>query len=433
VAKITAKSCPKCGAPLALQRGVSDVQCQYCGTIVHVEWGKKAPAEPQPHQMATIYVANPTGVVPVVIVMGVLLPILFSVIAFIVSGVSSVATSAINAAGVQTPSILAKSLPATCGLNQEIAIVGQKFEGPGPLVTGEINCKVKIKDSTLKSDVVILAKNLVEVTVENSTLEGKEAAVKLGMNSKLFAKKKTSLKGEEAAIRAGVNCEVTLDDARVDGGEIGISTDSNMKLFATKSSVSGKDYGIKASGYNVTIEGKELTMRGARAGIEGEGNIKLDLRGGLIEGDEAAVNFKSSNGELKLSRSARVKGREVAVKGESNMTVEMEDATIESADIAIDAKSNHKLSVGPKAKLVGKRIAVKAESNFELDMRQGTIESDSVAICVPFNLEIRARDSTIRAGADAFRFQTKPGELELIGTSVTGQQRFDAKGCGAGR
>jgi hypothetical protein len=214
---------------------------------------------------------------------------------------------------------------------------------------------------------------------------------------------------------------------------VGITSDSNVKLFATKSSVSGKEYGMKSSGYNVTIEGKELTMRGSRAGIEGEGNLKLDLRGGLIEGDETAVHLKSSNGELKLSRSAKVKAREVAVKGESNMTVEIEDATIESADIAIDAKSNHKLSLGAKGRVYGKRIAVKAESNFELDMRQGTIESDAVAICVPFNLEIRARDSTIRAGADAFRFQTKPQELELVGTNVTGKQRFDVKGCGAGR
>ncbi len=433
MAKVTAKNCPKCGAPLALQQGVSDVQCQYCGTFVHIEWGKKPPAEPQPQQAATIYVANPTSAfLPLIIAVMVLLPIGGSLIAFFTSGVTSVATNALNAAGVQTPSVLAKSLPATCGLNQEIAIVGQTFEGPGPLITGDINCKVKIKDSKLKSDVVVLAKNLVEVTVENSTLEGKETAVKLGMNSKLFGKKNAIFKGEEAGVVAGVNSEISLDDSTIEGGEAGIQGDSNLKLNGTKSKVSGKEYGVR-SGVNLGIDGKELTIRGTRAGIEGNINLKLDLRGGLVEGDEAGVRMKSSNAELKLSKAASIKGREVAVKTESNLELDMEDATIESEEIAIESGVNPKLSLGPKAKIVGKRIALKVGINLELDMRQATVESPQVAVCAPFNVEIQARDSTIRGGVDAFRFERKPNELELVGTNVTGKQNFAAKGCGAGR
>lgn len=429
MAKVTAKQCPKCGAPLALQRGVSDLQCQYCGTVVHVEWDKKPPANPQPEQMATIYVA-PTlpAFVPILIALFVLLPLGGSLIAFLSSGVTSVATNALNAAGVQTPSVLAKSLPATCGLNQEISIVGQKFEGPGPLVTGEINCKVKIKDSTLKSDVVVLAKNLVEVTVENSTLEGKEAAVKLSMNSKLFGKKKAIFKGEEAAIVAGVNSEISLDDSSVEGGETGIQGDSNLKLSGTKSKISGKEYGVRA-GVNLAIDGKELGIRGSRAAVEGNVNLKLDLRGGVVEGDEAGVRMKGPNAELRLSKGATIKGREAAVKTESNLELDMEDATIEGAEIAIDTGVNPKLSLGPKAKVVGKRVAMKVGINLELDMRDATVESPQVAICAPFNIEIQARNSTIRGGVEAFRFERKPNVLELVGSNVTGKQRFDARGC----
>jgi LSD1 subclass zinc finger protein len=433
VAKVTAKNCPKCGAPLALQRGVSDLKCQYCGTVVHVEWDKKAPANPQPQQAATIYVApSMPAFVPVLIALGVLLPLGGSLLAFLMSGVTTVATNAFNAAGVQTPSVLTKSLPATCGLNQEIVIVGQKFEGPGPLITGEINCKVKIKDSTLKSDVVVLAKNLVEITVENSTLEGKEAAVKLGMNSKLFGKKKAIFKGQEAAIVAGVNSEITLDDSSVEGGEVAIQGDSNLKLNGTKSKISGKEYGVR-SGVNLEITGKELIVQGSRAAIEGNVNLKLDLRGGLVEGDEAGIRMKGPNAELKLSKAAAIKGREAAVKTESNLELDMEDATIEGVEIAIDTGVNPKLSLGPKAKVKAKRTALKVGINLELDMRQATIESDSVAICAPFNIEIQARESIIRGGVDAFRFERKPNELELVGTNVTGKQRFDARGCGAGR
>jgi hypothetical protein len=415
-----------------LQRGVSDLSCQYCGTVVHVEWDKKAPANPQPQQLATIYVApSLPAFVPVLIALGVLLPIGGSLVAFLMSGVTSVATNAFQAAGVQTPSVLAKSLPATCGLNQEISIVGQKFEGPGPLITGEINCKIKIKDSTLKSDVVVLAKNLVEITVENSTLEGKEAAVKLGMNSKLFGKKKATFKGEEAAVVAGVNSEITLDDSRIEGGEVGVQGDSNLKLSGTKSTISGKEYGVR-SGVNLGIDGKELTVRGTRAAIEGNVNLKLDLRGGLVEGDEAGVRMKGPNAEIKLTKAAVIKGREAALKTESNLELDMEDATIEGVEVAIDTGVNPKLSLGPKSKVTAKRIAMKVGINLELDMRQATVESDGVAICAPFNIEIQARDSTVRGGVDAFRFQRKPNALELVTTNVTGKQRFDAKGCGAG-
>ena len=173
-------------------------------------------------------------------------------------------------------------------------------------------------------------------------------------------------------------------------------------------------------------------MRGTRAAIEGNVNLKLDLRGGLVEGDEAGIRMKGPNAEIKLTKAAVIKGREAALKTESNLELDMEDATIEGAEIAIDTGVNPKLSLGPKSKVTGKRIALKVGINLELDMRQATVESDQVAICAPFNVEIQARDSTVRGGVDAFRFQRKPNALELVTTTVTGKQRFDARGCGAG-
>jgi hypothetical protein len=65
-------------------------------------------------------------------------------------------------------------------------------------------------------------------------------------------------------------------------------------------------------------------------------------------------------------------------------------------------------------------------------MRSATLESESVAVCAPFNVEVRARDSSIRGGVDAFRFQRRPNQLELIQTQVTGVRQFNARGCAAG-
>jgi hypothetical protein len=336
------------------------------------------------------------------------------------------------AQGVKTGLSGSVEFPVTCGMNQEITIVGRKFEGEGTLITGDINCKIKIKDSTLKADVVVLAKNLVEISVENSRLEGKEAAVKLGMNSKLFASRNTSLKGEESGVAGGINSEVTLTDSSVDGGETGLKADVNFKLQATNSRISGKEYGIRGSS-NFDLEGKQLTVLGNRAAIEGEVNLKARLRGGLIEGGQIGIHTKGPNTKLELSRGARIKAREVALKTGSNLEIDMEDAEIDGGEQGIETDVNPKLNLGPKARIHGTQLAIKAGVNLELQMRSATLDSESVALCAPFNIEVQARDSTIRGGSDAFRFQRRPNQLELIQTNVSGLQLFTARGCSASK
>lgn len=437
MAKVTQHRCPKCGAPLVLRKGVSDVACEYCRTVVHVEWGKKAPAEQPPP--LTIYVKNPLpAFVPILIVLAVLFPMGIGVLVSLgaLAGGAATAVQSVQLAGFSQTGkeVVATSLPLTCGLNQQIVISGQTFEGPGPLVTGEVNCKVKIKDSTLKSpDIVVLAKNLVEVTIENSTLEGKEAAVKLAMNSKLFAKKNAVLKGEEAAILAGVNSEVSLEEARVEAAETAVQADTNLTLTGTKSTIAGKEFGVRGTGSNLKIEGRELSIKGGRAAVQSQVNLKLDQRGGVLEGDETAILLKSSNAEIKLSRGARIKARDLGIKGETNLHLEMEDASIEAGDTALQAGVNPKLDLGPNSRISGKRLGLKVGINLELEMQRATIESEGVAICAPYNVEIRARESKVSGVTEAFRFERRPNELELLQTTVTGKQRFDARGCGSSR
>ena len=37
MAKVRQHQCPRCGAPLEVSAGTSDVACKYCRTLVHVE------------------------------------------------------------------------------------------------------------------------------------------------------------------------------------------------------------------------------------------------------------------------------------------------------------------------------------------------------------------------------------------------------------
>lgn len=422
MAKLTSKKCPNCGAPITMNPGVSDVPCQYCGNVIHIEWGKKAPAAKQP---LTVYVKPPTfSMLPLWIALGTLLPVALPLILVFGPKLKNVATEVAAESGFPPTT----RFPAECGMNQELSIIGQTFEGTGTLITGDINCKIKIKDSKLKGDLVVLAKNLVEISIENSTLEGKEAAVRLGMNSKLFAKKQTTLRGEEAGVIGGINSELTLDESSIEGQETGVRADVNCKLNANESRVVGKEYGIRASS-NLSVEGRELTVTGSRAALESEVNLKLDLRGGALTGDEAGVRTKGPNANLKLSRSARIAARETALKTESNLELEMEDALIDGTEIGVDAGVNPKLTLGPKARIHGGQIAVKAGVNLELTMRSANIDSKGIALCAPFNIEIEARESIIRADSDAFRFQRRPRQLDIATSTITGVQSFNAQGC----
>jgi hypothetical protein len=397
--------------------GTPEATCQYCGHVVRFDWTKH-PVRPGAHKMSPL--------VPILLVMGGLGAAGVATSVLVAGKIKDAGVALAQGAGVSLGSN--ENFPMTCGMNQEISLVGRKFEGAGTLITGDINCKIKIKDCTLKGDVVIAAKNLVEVTIENSTLEGKESAVKLEMNSKLDAKKQTHLKGEEAGLEGGINSQVSLDDSSIEGGEIGVKADTNFKLRANKSRISGKEYAIRAAN-SFELEGKELTLTGGRIALEAEVNLKLDLRGGAIEGGEAAVHMSGPNANLKLSRAARLSARETALKVGSNLELEMDEALIDGGEIGVDCDVNPKLSLGPKARIHGKQIALKAGLNLELQMRSATLESEAVALCAPFNIEISARESTINGGKDAFRFQRKPNELSLTATTVSGNQQLNARGC----
>lgn len=413
------KKCPNCGAPMVSPATETpEVTCQYCGHVVRFDFAKHP---------GRVGARGISPLVPVLLVVGGLGAAGIAVSVLVASSVKSAGVALAEGAGVALDSS-SEEFPISCGMNKQVSLVGRKFEGTGTLITGDINCKIRIKDCTLKGDIVVAAKNLVEVTVENSTLEGKQTAVRLEMNSKLEAKKQSHFKAEEAGIEGGINSQVSLEDSSVEGGEVGIKAETNCKVRANKSRIAGKEYGIRASN-NLDLESKELTLTGSRFALDAEVNLKADVRGGAFEGGEAAVHMSGPNAQLKLSRAARFTARETALKTGSNLNLEMDDALIDGGEIGVEADVNPKLTLGPKARIHGKQIALKAGLNLELHMRSATLESEAVALCAPFNVEVNARESLIKGGTDAFRLQRRPNELTLTGTTVTGNQQFNARGC----
>jgi len=422
---VSNQSCPNCGAPLPVQKAATQITCQFCGNVIRVEWTRQVPAMAQP---LTLYV--PPTVASAQLLLRVLVPVglamAFSVYHFAFNfnlTIQSPIQQIVQKAGLGTV-----TFPATCGLNQELEIIGQTYEGDGTLITGDVNCKVHIKDSKLKGTVVVLAKNLVEVTVENSTLTGTEAAIKTEMNSKIDAKRNSVILGKVAAIDAGLNTGVTLTDSRVEGQELGIKTALNFELTAKGASIVGKQYAVRSEG-NMKASLTGTNARGERSALFTGYNLELEMHGGKLEGNEAALTTTDANANIRLSDGAEFVAKETALKTGSNLELSMEDATLRAEETAIDAGVNPKLHLSAKARITGKRFALKLGHNLELEMRNATIDSDQVALCTAMNAQITARDSTIRGGIEAFRMQRKPEQLELVSTQVTGRQNFSGKGC----
>jgi hypothetical protein len=275
------------------------------------------------------------------------------------------------------------SFPATCGLNQELEIVGATYEGTGTLIVSDINCKIRIKDSKLKGTVVVAAKNLVEITIENSTIYGTETAVRADMNSTVRASRKSLLKSDSTGLVMGLNGKVFLEDSRIEGQEAAIKASVNFELSAKGSTIIGKEYGIKADD-NVKVEFDGSTLRGERAALRADNNLDLSSKNGTeLIGDE----------------------------------------------VGVWATANAKLELESQSKIVGKRFAVKVGHNLELSMHQAALDSDQVALCAAFNAEIAATNSSLRGRLEAIRTQQKPNVLELVQTTVSGAQRFSGRGC----
>src|SRR5204863_7774072 len=91
------------------------------------------------------------------------------------------------------------SIPTVCAMNEELEVNGQTYSGSGTLIVAELNCKLTIRDSKLTGDVVVESKGNLELTVENSTLEGKDVGLKLDVNAKVNLTKGTVLNSTELA------------------------------------------------------------------------------------------------------------------------------------------------------------------------------------------------------------------------------------------
>jgi hypothetical protein len=280
---LNALKCPNCAAPIS--PGPTDVsaRCTYCGNVIQIQRAAPPPPAQGPIPINTIYIypqvhhsAGASGARVLV----------------------SLAVTAVIAIGAAVPflgrsgfSFFSSSLPAECGMNGTLVIKGKKFDGKGPAVTAGLNCKVTIRDSTIKSDAPIRTGINSQVTIINSTIEGSSTAIELGVNAKLEITDKSEIRSTGGnAIEASENLEARIENSTIEG-ETGIRAQNNPKMrILSGSRVKGRRDGV-AGKANFELTVNDSTIEGKDTAVRGEVNLRVEARKATIAGGAAAFAY----------------------------------------------------------------------------------------------------------------------------------------------
>jgi LSD1 subclass zinc finger protein len=229
--------CSHCGAPLDVRDGLRLVKCAYCDHTSRVrsmhtiaaeappgwkpppQW-TPPPNRPVPVQKVLVYHETRAprrsllaGVVTLLTVIGVLVPLGFSVL------------PALQATGLLSDLGRTVGIPAwdgagpfRCGTNDTVVIENVTAVLPeDTAITVEANCDLRLVGSSIKARRGIRADGNRRVIVEKSRIETTSTAIWADGNKRIELIDSEVTATEEAAIRADGNVELVLSGGRVSG------------------------------------------------------------------------------------------------------------------------------------------------------------------------------------------------------------------------
>lgn len=419
MAKLVQKRCPQCNAPLSVGTSDTMVTCRYCGAV-HTVSQDKQPKQPKQPKVQAFGAANVVQVPTNVVYMGgaqaagSALWVVFVVIFVFISIIGGIIG--------KTGRFFVK-LPLVCKTNENITLKGKTFDGPGPAIEVNTNCKITIENSVISSvESVITGPNAynVEIRLVNTSLtSSKGNAIDLGTNGKVWLSKNSKVKGAEDGIHGTINIEVDAKDSSVEGGVAGINTDSNAKLNLSNAQVSGKEHAFKF-GTSAKLNAKATTVKSDEVCFESSGGAILDLQETTLTCGDDGIKSTSSNGDVKLTKkSAIVTKKGAGIHGSSaNIKVLVDDSRIESDGTGIDGSGNADIRIKNNSIVRGNNVAIESTYNLKLAFDGGKIESQKVGIRGASNAEVRVADGTTIKAPKAFEFSSKPSRLDVPASVV---------------
>lgn len=405
--------CPTCGANLPVPPGAAQVTCRYCQNVIQIELRKGpinipdygGPLKPS----RTLYVdpeqlkkSQRAGAL--VFILAVALPILLPILL----GVGPWA--------LRTCKGIVKPFPVSCATNGEVTVSG-KFESTGPLIeSAGHNCKIHIKNSTLKGSMLVKTdvSNLV-LTIDDSTIETTDTTIRSGSGLKLKIHRSTivsvngsviesatsgfevqELEGStlesktQAAVRGRYNIKIHADASKIRGKKAGIDADSSLEVTMKKASeITSSDGPAIQSTSSFKLEADSGKIDGATQGILTESGATIVATGLAISGKEDALKT-TSGGKLDFTDGSITSQTEAAIAGTSGMKITLSNAKVSGPSAGIMAESSLELRAVKKTRIVATTgNAVNTTSSSEINLNDSSIEGGSRGIRATSNLKLK--------------------------------------------
>jgi hypothetical protein len=420
--KLIEQRCPSCNAPLQVDPNMAVVTCRYCNNSISIQRAKAPQTRVSqfgaPGHVPSTVLYIPSGAVGATVASS-LIPVLIPVVIMLVVGVG---------AGLSAFGRRFVSLPTQCRPNETLVLSGKTYDGDKPVVEASVNCKLTIKDSTLKStDVIVKGGINLELKIINSKLTSKTNVLDLATtNSKVWISDKSELHGGEVGVKGEGNAEIEVRGSTVTGGQAAIDLGSNAKVSLIDATLKGKEHALK-TGVNGKVTAKTSSVTSDEIGVQLAGSSgSLDARGLSVTAGDAAL-LVESNGDVKLADKSALtssKGDAIAAKG-TNLKLLLEDSKLVAKDTAMRLGGNAEVRLRKGASAQGEKEGLRAEYNLKLSVEGATLTSSGPAVTGASNAEVRVLAGSTVKGTPAFAFPSKPSRFDVAEGTTTGESQLE--------
>lgn len=305
---MSSTKCPNCDATVSYPAGVTERKCEYCGFVEYVQ--KKppkvrkeptprptAPSSPTPRAPAP---ARRSGGISILSVLMIIAPLGITLV--YMDRVFGLDLSAIEAeySPLETR-FLETKFPVTMRNNQTLVIEDRNEVISGTAITAANNCTIIIRNSNIKADSFLSAGALPKITVDNSQIETQKDSFKLPVNAKMTVSNSSTIKSKKSvAINGDSNVDLTVENSTIEGNTNGIKIKDNGDIRVLgNSKITGVNAAIVAR-QNTDIEIEGGLVESPSCAISVKNNGSLALHGGTVQARiaiKARRNFNLEHGD----------------------------------------------------------------------------------------------------------------------------------------
>lgn len=299
--------------------------------------------------------------------------------------------------------------------------------GAGPAFDVDMNFDMTASGSTIESKqaAAVKTKSNLKARLENTKLRGKKAAFDTDANFTLSMKKGSELAAADGpAVKTTSSFKLDAEGGKIDGGLV---LTSSGDIQATGLTVTAKEPAIAASSSSKLDLTDSAITSSADTGIVVESSSTVILANTKVEGATNGINADGST-KIRATKKTRIVGLQgTGIVSTSNVELNVADAAVEGRLKAFKGDVNEKLRLGQGASLMGKKGGIEVEGNLDLDATGAVLDGGAgPGILGTYGAKISFKQGALK-GTPALQLQNRPRTLELDGTRVDGEQKFQTR------